>query len=292
MRVFLTGGTGYIGGHLLKQLLESGHQVAVLARSEVALPPGAELVQGDLESPETYRTALEGQDALVHNAVVWPEEPGEWGAPDVCAGAALFHAAAEAGVRRMVFTSSTAVHRPFQERMSEADVLRPQDAYGATKAAGEAFLWAVAATYGVSATVVRPGPTVGPPATPGARFHCDRRLVAIAQGARQGDEIVVEPGARQFTCVQQLASVYGKLLEGEPRPGTFLAVDPEPATWEEVAQEAAFLAGTRPTVRVDGAPEPEHRFDVSRLATKLGVEIDSRPALRAHLAYLLKEACA
>jgi nucleoside-diphosphate-sugar epimerase len=72
MRYFLTGGTGFVGGHVATELLEDGHEVVALARN----PPeataleaaGAEVVEGDILDPETMRDPMEGVDGVFHVA--------------------------------------------------------------------------------------------------------------------------------------------------------------------------------------------------------------------------------
>lgn len=73
MRIFLTGGSGYLGGVLTEHLIASGHQVSALARSDAARERvtelGAEAVPGSLAEPETLRRAAAEADAVVHAAV-------------------------------------------------------------------------------------------------------------------------------------------------------------------------------------------------------------------------------
>ncbi len=71
MRIFITGGTGFIGSRLITALAKRGHQVVALVRTyERAreLPRGVRVVAGDLTKPESYRSQLVGCDALIHAA--------------------------------------------------------------------------------------------------------------------------------------------------------------------------------------------------------------------------------
>ncbi|MGI8460242.1 MAG: NAD-dependent epimerase/dehydratase family protein, partial [Solirubrobacterales bacterium] len=75
MRVFVTGGTGFIGGHVVRLLRERGDEVVALVRSPAKGAEleslGAELVAGDLSDAEAIRGAIEGCDAAIHGAAVF-----------------------------------------------------------------------------------------------------------------------------------------------------------------------------------------------------------------------------
>ena len=72
MRIFLTGATGFIGSHVLPQLLAAGHQVIGMSRSEAGarqlLAAGAEVHRGDLDDPSTLRGGADQADAVIHCA--------------------------------------------------------------------------------------------------------------------------------------------------------------------------------------------------------------------------------
>jgi dihydroflavonol-4-reductase len=108
--VLLTGATGFLGQHVARALCEAGYAVVNMVRRPSAAPPGARSVAGDLEDPASLARALEGVEAVVHVAgFVSNAARDRRRLFDVNARGArnLLDAAASAGVRKVVFTSST-----------------------------------------------------------------------------------------------------------------------------------------------------------------------------------------
>lgn len=152
--VLVTGGAGFIGGHLMRALTAQGYAVRVfdnLYRADPAVvdeidrTSGAELVEGDVRYRASVQRALAGVDLVVHLAsiainksVVDPEESVE---VNVVGSENLFAAAAEAGVRRLVFASTASVYgEPDELPMSEDSPLKPQTPYCISKLASEHLL--------------------------------------------------------------------------------------------------------------------------------------------------------
>ena len=116
MRIFLTGATGFVGGHISRAFAERGAQQRVLTRvtsnlSSLQGLSGIECVQGDLCQAERLRSALTGCDALVHVAAdyrLWVRDPPAMYAANVEATQTLLRLAQETGIPRVVYTSSVA----------------------------------------------------------------------------------------------------------------------------------------------------------------------------------------
>ena len=161
MRIFLTGASGYIGLHILHELLTAGHEVTALVRSPAKLGRFVEasklrVVTADLAQENRISEALDGHEVCVHAALLWGEPGTELELPDTIVAAKLFDAAGRAGILRCIFISSVSVHRPFNDEMDEEDQLSSTDYYGATKAAGEMFLRAACAEHHMTGIVIRP----------------------------------------------------------------------------------------------------------------------------------------
>ena len=294
MRVVVTGGTGFIGSHIVAALLAQGDEVTVLARDPERMPAPlrarARVVRSGLDEPHLLLCeAMRGHEACVHNAVCWRDADDELGQDDVRATANVGRAAADAGVGHLVYTSSTAVHKPYAPRMDETMRLAPTDFYGAAKSMNEAFLSALSHETKVRCTVLRPGPTVGGPACEGARVVTYRRVAEIMALARAGSDIEVVRGeGRQFVAAEDLGRLYAHVVRGPARGETYLAVAEEVITWEEIAGMAARATGSRARVVVVDRPHEPYFFDPSKLARDLGLRLSARAALEADISRLAR----
>jgi dihydroflavonol-4-reductase len=109
--VFLTGGSGFVGAHVLRALLDAGYRVRALARGPMAPIDGCEIVSGDLSRSGTLARTLDGCRYLVHCAAQYSFGPRDRDAirrTNVLGTEGLFAAAHLAGVERAVLTSSSA----------------------------------------------------------------------------------------------------------------------------------------------------------------------------------------
>ena len=114
MRLFVTGATGFVGAHVAQMAAAQGAELRLLTRSSSnvsRLPESADVVVGDLREPEKFASALVGCDALIHVAAdyrLWVPDPAEMYRANVEGTRTLLRLAREAGVRRVVYTSSVA----------------------------------------------------------------------------------------------------------------------------------------------------------------------------------------
>jgi dihydroflavonol-4-reductase len=114
MRLFVTGATGFVGAHVAQMAEAQGAELRLLTRASSntsRLPESADVVVGDLRSPEGFRSALVGCDALIHVAAdyrLWVPDPAEMYKANVEGTRELLRLAREAGVKRVVYTSSVA----------------------------------------------------------------------------------------------------------------------------------------------------------------------------------------
>ena len=167
-RILVTGGSGFIGRHVVSDLESAGAQVRVLDLQAHPNPDVA-IVQGDMVEPDVLDAALEGGiDGVVHLAAVTSvlrsvERPVLTYRTNVEATAMLLEGARSAGASSLVFTSTNAVTGPMRgPAITESEVLQPLTPYGATKAAGEMLMSAYTASYGLRCAALRLTNVYGP----------------------------------------------------------------------------------------------------------------------------------
>jgi len=166
MNVLLTGGAGYIGSHVARALAAAGHTPVAydsLVKGHAQAVGPARLVRADVADAPALRTALaEHEIELVIHLAAFIEAGESVAHPDryfrnnTLIGLTLLDAMREAGVRRMVFSSTAAVYgTPRRVPIEETDRLEPINPYGASKLCVEHMLRAYAAAYGMGFVSLR-----------------------------------------------------------------------------------------------------------------------------------------
>ncbi|NIA21782.1 MAG: UDP-glucose 4-epimerase GalE [Anaerolineaceae bacterium] len=166
MRVFVTGGAGYIGSHTVRLLLEAGHEVTVydnLSEGHAAAVPDGLLVRGDLADLDALTAALGAKpfDAVVHFAAHCSvgesvAEPQKYYENNVTNSLKLLGAMLATGVKRIVFSSSAATYgNPIETPITESHAQEPINPYGRTKLIFEQALADFARGYGIGYTALR-----------------------------------------------------------------------------------------------------------------------------------------
>ena len=167
MKIFLTGGAGYIGSVCTEQLLNEGHEVAIFDNLSEghrgAVDPRARFIEGDLAHREQIEAALSScrSDAVMHfaaNALVGESmhNPSKYFRNNISNGLNLLDAMIAAGVRRMVFSSTCAIFGP-PDRLpiDETASPRPISPYGESKLTFEKLLRWYDEIYGVKFVCLR-----------------------------------------------------------------------------------------------------------------------------------------
>jgi nucleoside-diphosphate-sugar epimerase len=160
----ISGGAGFLGLHLARRLLADGRQVRtldVVPLDDAELERSVEELRGDIRDADRVRELVAGADVVVHAAAALPIQASRDSIRSVNVGGTenVLQAARDAGVRRVVFISSTAVYGvPEKHPIEEDDPLVGVGWYGESKIDAEA-LCRVAA---VETTIIRPKTFIGP----------------------------------------------------------------------------------------------------------------------------------
>jgi UDP-glucose 4-epimerase len=183
MRVLVTGGGGFIGSHLVERMLELGHDVVALdnfstGRRENLAPflDDIALVEGDMRSYERVHTAVQGCEVVYHQAAL-PSVPRSVQDPltsteaNVTGTLNVLLNARDAGVRRVVFASSSSIYGANAElpKHEEMPVL-PLSPYAVSKLAGEGFCRSFAGVYGLDCVALRYFNVFGPRQDPTSQY--------------------------------------------------------------------------------------------------------------------------
>lgn len=167
MRILVTGGAGYVGSVSVEHLVESGHEVVVLDNGATDNPSadlaGAEVVRGSYGDRPLVAGVLAARriDAVLHCAArslvgESMREPALYYGDNVAGGIALLDAMRDAGVARLVISSTAAVYgEPESSPISEDAPLRPINPYGESKRALEAAAGWYGRAYGLRAAALR-----------------------------------------------------------------------------------------------------------------------------------------
>lgn len=249
MRIFLTGGTGYVGTALARRLVADGHDLHCLVRSSSDTATlerlGASLYVGDVRRRVSMREGMSGADVVIHAAAELDlQAPGaRMEAINVHGSENVASLAYKLGVGRLLTISSIARFGGSPDdgtpATEESPPRRPPTRYGATKRAGELAIRAWA-DRGLRANTVYPSLVYGPP---GKRGGANGLLRALA---RRRFPLLVSPGRRScWIFLDDLVDGVVRLLE-RAEPGRDYLMTGDVASAREIAERVSALAGVRP----------------------------------------------
>lgn len=173
MRVLVTGGAGFIAGWMVRELIDRGHDVAIIDDLSGGyrrnVHPAATWFRDDLTDPAAVNRAFDifEPELVIHAAAYAAEGLSHWMrrycfTQNMVSWANLANAAVTYGVRRIVTLSSMSVYGSNQVPFTEDLQPAPEDPYGAGKAAVEADIRALSAVQGIEWIIIRPHNVYGP----------------------------------------------------------------------------------------------------------------------------------
>src|SRR5213596_1841323 len=183
MRYLVTGGAGFIGSHLVEQLVAAGQDVVILddlssgrRANLAAVRRRVSFIRGTVTDLSTCRRAVEGADYVLHQAALTSvqrsvAEPTATHQVNATGTLNVLLAARDARVRRVVYAGSTSAYgNPATLPNSETHVTQPLSPYAASKLAGEEYCSAFHATFGLETVVLRYFNIFGPRQDPNSQY--------------------------------------------------------------------------------------------------------------------------
>lgn len=252
-RIFVTGATGFIGHHLVEELVSKGHDITCLVRDPKkkndVTRMGMRSVEGDLTNFEKWKTHVRGQDVVFHLAAI----RGEWNIPwekyyrvNVEATQKLAKISAQAGVSKFLYISSVGVHgtSPMRVPADEETPYNPDSYYHTSKMLAEQAVLEQAES--LTTIVVRPTITYGPSDT--------GFLYRIASNVRKGFFPVVGRGNSKIHIlyVKGLVEALTSAMEVNSKGQVYLLADRNPIEFRNLIQAVAF--SMRKKVRIIRLP--------------------------------------
>ncbi|HSB70240.1 MAG TPA: SDR family oxidoreductase [Candidatus Methylomirabilis sp.] len=230
-RYLITGGAGFIGSNIAHALVARGESVRILDDYSTGRPQNllgiedrVEIVRGDLRDPEAVGRAVRGVEVVLHQAALNSiprsiKEPGPTNAVNVTGTLLLLESCRTAGVRRLVYASSSSVYGETPDLPKTEDLpLRPKAPYGVSKLAAELYCRVFAQVYGFQTVSLRYFNVFGPRQHPDSEYAAViprflRRMLAGKRPVIYGDG----EQSRDFTAVDNV--VKANLLAAEASGG-------------------------------------------------------------------------
>jgi nucleoside-diphosphate-sugar epimerase len=227
MRIAVTGGTGFVGSHLIEAALAAGDEVAALTRREQPEREGVTWVSGDLHDRAALERLVDDADAVIHVAgVISAQSAAAFERGNVEGTLAMLAAATAGGLRRFVHVSSLAAREP------------NLSLYGASKASAEGLVHG----SGLDWAIVRPPAVYGPG---------DKETLELFRMAKLGVMLMPPKGRVSVIHVHDLCRLLLALTAAEA--ASTILVEPDdgkPGGWShrEFARALGTAVGTKPAI--------------------------------------------
>ncbi|MDN5865160.1 MAG: SDR family oxidoreductase [Gammaproteobacteria bacterium] len=236
MKYLVTGGAGFIGSHLVRSLIESGHRVRVFDDFSTGKPENIagldlELMEGDVRDVEQVGRAVKGMDYVIHLAALASvsrsvKAPLASHSVNATGTLAVLQASKERGVKRVVFAGSSSAYGNSEKLPKREDAVpAPASPYAVSKVAGEYYCRMYSATMGLEAACVRYFNVFGPRQDPDSEYAAV--IPKFIEAALHGEEPVVHGDGKQsrdFTYVANAVDATLRATTAKEAPGEIFNV--------------------------------------------------------------------
>jgi len=252
MKLAVTGGTGFVGSHVIDSALAAGHEVRALTRRDQPPRDRLEWISGDLADRDAIRQLVRDADAVIHVAgVINAPDAAGFEAGNVAGTLAMLAAATAGGARRFVHVSSLAAREP------------DLSLYGASKARAEELV----ESSGLDWAIVRPPAVYGPG---------DKETLELFKMAKRGVVLLPPAGRMSLIHVDDLARLLLSLTaRGAPKRTVIEPDDGTPDGWSHkdfaralgtaVGRRNVSLSAPRPLLRLAARLDRLVRGDKAKL---------------------------
>jgi nucleoside-diphosphate-sugar epimerase len=280
MKVFITGGTGFIGTHLCLQYARKGHQVVTVSRqatpaenenAEFLQQNGIETVRGDIMDKDLLGKCCRGAAVVHHIAAAMREAniaDSHFWKVNVQATQELLEAARSEGVQRLVYCSSIGAMGKFPKKpANEHSECKPMDIYQVTKRAAEKLCLEFFQATGLPLSIVRPADVYGPR---------DRRLLKLFRAIKKRTFALIGDGRNEHHMVyidDLVAGMMGAAEVKEAVGEVFILAGEQPIRVKElVLAIAKDLAVPPPRLRLPLFPVRLAAVCLETLCRPLGLQ--------------------
>ena len=259
MKVLVTGGSGFIGSHVVDKLRDKGVKVRVYDGIMPTCRDDIEYYQGSILDRNTLGFAMNGIDAVMHLAAIADvedvfSEPLKTEAINVRGTANVLEAARNSKVRKVIYGSTTWVYSEAESNnVDETTPLHaPSHFYTATKLAGEYYCQSYSKLYDLDVTILRYGIPYGPRARDGAV------IPIFVKKALNGEPLTIAGDGsqfRKFVYVEDLAEGNILAFQSIARNKIYNLDGKERITIKRIAETIQKIVGDVKIEYVQGRPE-------------------------------------
>jgi len=287
----VTGGAGFIGSNIAREVLARGNKVRILDNfstghwSNLAdIRNEIEIVEGDIRSYHIVRNAMEGVEVVFHQGAL-PSVPRSIADPittnevNVTGTLNILHAALDAGCRRVLFASSSSIYGDAPESVKNEDLrVRPLSPYAVSKLAGEKYMHVFHHIYGLETVALRYFNVFGPYQDPDSPYSAVIPLFISA--FMEGRKPMINGDGQQSRDFTYIANVvHANLLAADTEAASGMMMNiacGDSITVNHLAEEIGRLTGRIDIEPSYGSVRPgdvkHSRADITIARNLLGYE--------------------